>query len=256
MDGLKQVNGFVKILQAIRSLKWYEASMCIVMLVISVYYAIKPVEGCPQWLAIINLISGLCGIMCVFLTAKANRMNFPFAIINTGVFIIYLFYFAMWATFWLELVVYLPLEVISWWRWTKHKDDDNDLLAKSKTLNLWQNIVVFLSIAAIAVLVYFTLSELAGDSWMSFAVAHGLNVALMQWLDCAIFAIGIVASTLELFRFKEQYSWWIITDVIAVAQYAIKGDPVYTTKKAIYLVEAFIGYVNWHKLAGKNTENE
>ena len=64
MDGLK------KIVRAVRSLKWYETIMCIVMLVISVYYAIKPIEGCPQWLAIINMISGLCGVMCVFLTAN------------------------------------------------------------------------------------------------------------------------------------------------------------------------------------------
>ena len=91
---------------------------------------------------------------------------------------------------------------------------------------------------------------------MKFAENYGWNVTIMQWLDSFIFSIGIVASTLELFRFKEQYSWWIITDVIAVAQYAIKKDPVYTTKKAIYLVEAFIGYWNWNKLSKKNKSNE
>ena len=250
MDGIK------KIIKAIRSLKWYETIMCIIMLVISIYYAIMPEEGCPQWLAIINMISGLCGIMCVFLTAKVNRMNFPFAVINTIVFIIYLYYFGIWATFWLELVVYMPLNVISWWRWSKHKDEDDELLAKSKKMSVLQNILATLAIIGIAVLVHFALSELAGNSWMKFAQNFGWNVTIMQWLDSIIFAIGIVASTLELFRFKEQYSWWIITDIVAVAQYAIKKDPVYTTKKAIYLVEAFIGYYNWNKLAKKNTENE
>lgn len=250
MDGIK------KIIKAIRSLKWYETIMCIIMLVISIYYAIMPEEGCPQWLAIINMISGLCGIMCVFLTAKVNRMNFPFAVINTIVFIIYLYYFGIWATFWLELVVYMPLNVISWWRWSKHKDEDDELLAKSKKMSVLQNILATLAIIGIAVLVHFALSELAGNSWMKFAQNFGWNVTIMQWLDSIIFAIGIVASTLELFRFKEQYSWWIITDIVAVAQYAIKKDPVYTTKKAIYLVEAFIGYYNWNKSAKKNTENE
>lgn len=250
MDGIK------KIIKAIRSLKWYETIMCIIMLVISIYYAIMPEEGCPQWLAIINMISGLCGIMCVFLTAKVNRMNFPFAVINTIVFIIYLYYFGIWATFWLELVVYMPLNVISWWRWSKHKDEDDELLAKSKKMSVLQNILATLAIIGIAVLVHFALSELAGNSWMKFAQNFGWNVTIMQWLDSIIFAIGIVASTLELFRFKEQYSWWIITDIVAVAQYAIKKDPVYTTKKGIYLVEAFIGYYNWNKLAKKNTENE
>jgi nicotinamide mononucleotide transporter PnuC len=123
-------------------------------------------------------------------------------------------------------------------------------------MSILQRIFVLVTIIGIAVLVHFTLSELAGDSWMKFAVNYGWNVTIMQWLDSFIFSIGIVASTLELFRFKEQYSWWIITDIIAVAQYAIKKDPVYTTKKAIYLVEAFIGYWNWNKLAKKNKTNE
>ena len=78
----------------------------------------------------------------------------------------------------------------------------------------------------------------------------------MKWLDSAIFAIGIVAVILEALRYKEQYVWWLVTDVIAVAQYVLKRDPVYTTKKAIYLIEAVIGMSNWHKLSKKNPENE
>jgi|GEM_PF-2146187 len=250
MDGLK------KIVIAIKSLKWYEAIMCVIMLGISIWYAIKPEEGCPQWLAIINMISGLCGIMCVFLTAKVNRMNFPFAMINNVVFIIYLFYFGIWATFWLELVIYLPLNIVSWWRWSKHKDEDNELLAKSKKLSLIQNLFVTAIIIGVTVFVHFTLSELAGDSWMKFAQKFGWSITVMRWLDSAIFSIGIVSAFLQMLRYKEQYAWYILTDIIAVAQYAIKKDPVYTTKKAIYLIEAFIGFDNWQKLSKKNINNE
>lgn len=245
-----------KIGKAFKSLKWYEIVMCIVMLGISIYYAIQPQEGTPQWLAIINFISGLCGIICVFFCAKANRMNFPFAVINTVVFMIYLAFFGIWATFWLEALVYFPMNIISWINWYRHKDEEDKLLAKSKTLTWWQNIIVTGAIAGITVLVHFALAELAGDTWMNFATKFGWNVTVMQWFDAAIFAIGIVAVTLEMLRYKEQYFWWIITDIIAVAQYAIKGDPVYTTKKTIYLIEAIVGIKNWHQLAKKNKENE
>lgn len=250
MDNVK------KIVKAVKSLKWYETIMCIVMIGISIYYAIQPQEGMPQWLAIINLISGLCGVMCVFLTAKANRMNFPFAVINTTVFMIYLFYFGIWGTFWLEAIVYFPMNIISWINWYKHKDEDDKLLAKSKKLNLWQNIVVTASIISVDIIVHFFLSEIAGDSWMRFAENFGWNITVMQWLDSTIFAIGIVAVVLEALRYTEQYVWWLITDIVAVAQYVIKKDPVYTTKKSIYLIEAAIGLANWHKLSKKNTENE
>lgn len=245
-----------KIIAAVRSLKWYETIMCLIMVGISIYYAIKPIEGCPQWLAIINMISGLCGVMCVFLTAKANRMNFPFAVVNTTVFIIYLFYFGIWATFWLELIVYFPMNIISWINWYKHKDNEDALLAKSRKLTVAQNVLVTCIIAGLAVVTHYLLSAFAGDTWMRFAQDFGWNIALMKWLDSTIFAIGIVAVVLEALRYTEQYFWWLVTDVVAVLQYALKKDPVYFTKKTIYLIEAFIGFYNWDKLSKKNIDNE
>lgn len=252
----KPMNFLQKIGKAFKSLKWYEIVMCVIMLGISIYYAIQPQKGTPQWLAIINFISGLCGIICVFFCAKANRMNFPFAVVNTIVFMIYLAYFGIWATFWLEAIVYFPMNIISWVNWYKHKDQEDKLLAKSKKLTWWQNIMVTGIIAGVTVLVHSLLMFWAGDTWMKFATKFGWNITVMQWIDAAIFAIGIVAVILEALRYKEQYIWWLITDVIAVAQYAIKGDPVYTTKKTIYLIEAIVGIKNWHKLAKKNKLNE
>ena len=250
MDGLRKIG------RAFKSLKWYEIAMCVVMLGISIYYAVLPQSGTPQWLAIINFISGLCGIICVFFCAKANRMNFPFAVVNTVVFMVYLCYFGIWATFWLEAVVYFPMNIISWVKWYKHKDEDDELLAKSKRLTPLQNVLVVAGITTLTVIVHFALSTLAGDTWMRFATKYGWNVSLMKWLDSAIFAIGIVAVVLEALRYKEQYVWWLITDVIAVAQYVLKGDPVYPAKMAIYLIEAFVGLKNWGALAKKNTTNE
>ena len=200
----RPMNPVQKVLAAFKSLKWYEIAMCIIMLGISIYYAVLPQEGTPQWLAIINFISGLCGIICVFFCAKANRMNFPFAVVNTVVFMIYLAYFGIWATFWLEALVYFPMNIISWVNWFRHKDTEDKLLAKSKRLTWWQNIVVAALIAGVTVLVHYTLMFWAGNTWMKFATKFGWNVAVMQWLDAAIFAIGIVAVILEALRYKEQ----------------------------------------------------
>lgn len=253
MDGLK------KIVTAVKSLKWYETIMCLVMIGIAIYYAVQPDDVTPQWLAIINLISGLCGVMCVFLTAKANRMNFPFAVVNTVVFMIYLFYFGIWATFWLEAIVYFPMNIISWYKWYQHKDDQDNLLAKSKKLSLVQSALVFLTVVVIDIITHFALMELAGSTWMGFATKFGWStiiISAMQWIDSTIFAIGIVAVILEALRFTEQYWLWLITDVFAVAQYVLKKDPVYTTKKAIYLIEAVVGLKNWYSLSKRNTENE
>lgn len=250
MDGLKKIG------KAFTSLKWYEIFMCVVMLGISIYYAILPQDGMPQWLAIINFVSGLCGIICIFFCAKANRMNFPFAVVNTIVYIIYLGYFGIWATFWLEVLVYMPMNIVSWIKWYQHKDEENELLTKSKTLTPLQHVLVTVIVIGIAALVHFTLAALAGTTWMNFAIKFGWNIEILKWFDSFVFSIGIVATILELLRYKEQYVWWIITNCLAITQYVLKGDPVYTTKKVIYQVEAIVGLHNWHKLSKKNKENK
>ncbi len=249
------MDGLMKIKKAFMSLKWYEILMCIVMFCISIYYAILPQVGTPQWLAIINFISGLCGIICVFFCAKANRMNFPFAVVNTVVYMIYLFYFGIWGTFWLEALIYMPMNIISWRKWYQYRDEENELLAKSKTLTPAQHVIVVGIIAGIATFVHYALTALTGNTWMNFAIQFGWNVAIVQWLDSFVFAIGVVATGLELLRYKEQYVWWIITNFIAITQYILKGDPVYITKKVIYQIEAIIGIRNWHLLSKKNKEN-
>ena len=59
-----------------------------------------------------------------------------------------------------------------------------------------------------------------------------------------------------MFRYKEQYVWWIITDIIAVAMYIIHFDAVYLTKKSIYLIMAIIGLINWTKLNKERNKNK
>ena len=111
----------------------------------------------------------------------------------------------------------------------------------SKKLTPKQNAIVALFVAATTVLYHAIL------------VAVGGNVA---WLDAATVAIGLVATFLQMKRYREQYVWWLITDVVAVAMYIVHFDPVYLTKKSIYLIMAIIGLINWVKLSQKNVANE
>ena len=204
MDNLKK---------SFKSLKWYEIIMIIIMIFIagmSIYNAIVDPSSStnPLWLTIINFISAVCGIFCIFFCAKANISNFIFAVINTLVYAIYLYYHKIFGTFALEVLFYMPTNFISW----------------------------------------------GGIVYHSILVKLGGTVA---WLDAFTLSIGIVAVILEMFRYKEQYVWWIITDIIAVAMYIVHFDPVYLTKKSIYLIMAVIGLINWTKLnKERNKKNE
>lgn len=259
-----------RMLKSIKSLKWYEWLMIAIMIVVATFSVVTSFMGYnpitqkadsnPPWLALINFVSALAGIMCIFLCAKASISNFVFAIINTVVYIVYLVYWKVWATAGLEIFVYFPMNIISWIIWARHRDavEGNDHLTKSKKMNWWQNVLTALTIIGLTVLSHFTLQQLTGSSWANIGEKWELR-ELFTWLDAATFAIGIVAVMLEAFRFREQYVWWLITDVVAVTMYIVKTpfDPVYLTKKTIYLIMAVIGLINWIKLQKlDNKENE
>jgi nicotinamide mononucleotide transporter len=233
-----------------KSMKWYEWVMAAAMVAIAGYYMIaafvKPTEGGnPGWLTVVNFVSAICGIVCVFFTAKASTANFVFGAVNTVVYIVYLAYWKIYGTMCLELIVYMPMNFVSWAIWAKHKDEREHQLTKSRKLTWWQDLIALAFVAGVT---------MAFKYWLLPIMNSDEDVA---WLDAVTVAIGVVAVFLEAFRFREQYVLWLVTDVIAVAMYIIHLDPVYLTKKSIYLVMAVIGLINWIRLnKDRNKSNE
>lgn len=232
--------------RSIKSLTVYEHIMIVIMIAIAaqaVVVAFTNPEGSknPALLTVINFVSAVCGIFCVFLTAKASISNFIFAVINTLAYAVYLYYWRIYGTFILEILFYLPIEIFSWVAWSRHRDSIEPEKTKARKLSLPQNILVASLIVAVGVCAHYVLVMMNGTA---------------AWLDAFTFSIGVVAVILELFRYKEQYVWWIITDIITVALYVIHFDAVYLTKRIIYLIVALMGLYNWHMLnKERNTLN-
>lgn len=237
MVGIKK---YIKTLsESFRALKWYEWLMIAIMTAIALNSMVSaflfPTEdGNPGWLSIINFISAICGILCIFFTAKAHISNFIFGTLNTVVYAVYLAYWHIYGTMCLEIFVYFPIGIISWITWYKNRADESAIRTRAKKMNLFQNILVTVIVA------------------MTTAIYHWLLVKVgseVAWLDAMTVSIGIVATILEMLRYREQYIWWLITDFVAVAMFIVHFDPVYLTKKTVYLIMAVIGLINWIRLS-------
>lgn len=227
-------------------LKWYEWLMAAIMILIAGYVMVSAFMDAdstdnPVWLTVVNFISAVAGVFCIFLTAKAVIRNFVFSIVNTVSYMIYLFYWHIWGTFALECFVYLPIAIVSWILWIKHKDTQDKEICKSKRLSKLSVAVIGITVA-VSGMIYSYILDMMGDP--------------VPMLDAYTVAIGMIAISLEMLRYREQYVLWLITDVIAVAMFIVHFDPVYLTKKTIYLIMAFIGLYNWIQLSRRNTENE
>ncbi len=228
-------------------LKWYEFVLGAAMVFIAARamvlgFTAGSSDGNPPWLTVINFISAVCGVICIFFTAKANISNFLFAAVNTVVYAVYLVYWHIWGTAALEILFYIPMNFISWYSWAKHRDPEIAHKTRSKRLSRKQNLLCAGLVAGMSVLCHFILVRLGGE---------------VPWLDAFTLCIGIAATLLELLRFSEQYVWWIITDIVSVCMYIVHFDAVYLCKRSIYLLMAIIGLANWLKLhRTRNLDNE
>lgn len=235
------------LVKSFKSLKWYEWLMAIVMIVIAaramvLAFVAPSAGGNPPWLTIVNFVSAVCGVFCIFFCAKAEIANFVFGLVNTVVYIVYLVFWKIWGTAFLEIFIYFPMNIISWIVWAKHRDGIQPELTKSKKLTLWQDTV------AVAITI--------GAAFVYHAILVRVGGAV-PWLDAFTVAIGIIATGLEMLRYREQYVLWLVQDVIAVAMYVVHFDAVYLTKKSIYLIMAIVGLINWVRLQKtRNTVNE
>ncbi len=233
--------------ESFRRLRWYEWLMIAIMTAVAGYSMaaafIDPSSSRnPAWLTIINFVSAVCGILCIFFTAKASVSNCVFGIVNTAAYIVYLAYWNIYGTMCLELFLYLPMGFIQWYVWSRHRHSVQAELTKTKRLTYRQDALVFAAVAA------------SGAAYYCILDAAGGNVAL---LDAYTVSMGIIAVILSAFRYREQYVLWLATDIVAVAMYVVMFDPVYLTKKSIYLIMAFVGIRNWWRLnRERNAENE
>ena len=233
--------------KSFEELKWYEYLMGLVMIVIAVRamvigFTTGASDGNPAWLTVINFISAVCGVICIFFTAKANISNFLFASVNTIVYAVYLVYWHIWGTAALEILFYIPMNFVSWYFWVRHRDQEIPQKTKSKRLSILQNGICVVIVVGSALVYHAVLVRIGGE---------------VAWFDAFTLSIGILATILELLRYREQYVWWIITDIVSVGMYLVHFDAVYLTKRTIYLIMACIGLINWTKLNQiRNAENE
>lgn len=234
------------LVKSFKAMKFYEWLMASIMILIAAYAMITAfinptTGGNPAWLTVVNFISAICGVFCIFFCAKASISNFGFGLVNTVVYMVYLWYWRIYGTFWLEALIYLPFNILGWIIWARNRDGVQPELTKAKKLTWWQDILALAIVVGAAIVYHAILVRVGGT---------------LPWLDAFTVSIGVIATGLEMLRYREQYVLWLITDVIAVWMYIAHFDAVYLTKKSIYLIMAIIGLYNWVKLQKtRNAEN-
>lgn len=242
MEGVDRVRNLK---DSFRSLKWYELAMMAAMVAVAAEQLAEslasPEAHNPAWLAAVNFASALCGVVCIFFTAKASVSACVFGIANTAAYAVYLAYWHVYGTLCLEVLVYLPVSVGQWVVWARHRDRMEARLTTVRRLDAHGLLLAFFCVGCGTAIYWTVLDHFGGNA---------------AFWDSLTVSIGVVAVTLSMLRYREQYILWLVTDVVAVAMFVELQDPMYLVKKSIYLIMAFVGLRNWWSLSGRTQPKE
>jgi len=188
----------------------------------------------------IGLISALTGVWCVILTGKGKISSYIFGTVNTLAYAYISFGAQLYGEVMLNLLYYLPTNILGWFMWKKYMDSDSGEVTKEK-LSLKNSLWVYPLVAAAVGLYGLLLQHLGGD---------------LPYIDSTSTILSVVAQLFLIRRLAEQWVMWIVVDVVSVIMWAIKfaqgGDNMATLLMwSVYLINAVVMFVKWYKEAKK-----
>jgi nicotinamide mononucleotide transporter len=178
------------------------------------------------WPEVIGVITGL---LCVYLAAKNNIWNWPFAIISVSIYIFIFFEAHLFADMGLQVYFFI-VNIYGWYYWSK-----KPLTEKKTPVTRITQRGIYLAIPAILIFTVLLGSVLK------------YTTASYPYLDSFCAACSLVAQLLMARKVVENWLIWIFVDIIYVGIYVFKDLHLTAVMYAIYALIALMGYVDWKK---------
>lgn len=189
------------------------------------------------------LLDTFLNILCELLISKQSRYNFLVSIlieiveIITCIALMYRF-----ATMAVTLFFWLPIDIISFVNWSKHKDEIQDELTIVRSLKGYQELFIILGIIVWTIVVGYFIS---GLSIVSDFINNKTIETIIVYLDACASAVGIANGLFILFRLKEQWVAWYICAILESTINIMSGQYVLLVLKLGYFTNTTYGYIKW-----------
>ncbi|MDO4378237.1 MAG: nicotinamide riboside transporter PnuC [Erysipelotrichia bacterium] len=237
----------------------YEKSWFLSIMVLATIFAtLFPEESANGvngiYIMLLYLLDTFLNILCELLISKQSRYNFLVSILveitEIVICIVLMYRFATMVT---TLLFWLPIDILSFINWSKHKDDQEDELTIVRRLKGYQEVLVILAIIIWTIVVGYFISGL--DIKTDFINNRSLEVAI-AYIDACASAVGIANGLFIFFRFREQWIAWYICAALEAVINIISGQYVLLILKLGYFTNTTYGYIKWTKYIKSHKESK
>ena len=234
----------------------YEKSWFIsIMVLATIFSVVFPEESANGVNGIIIMLLYLLytflNILCELLISKQSRYNFLVSIlveiVEIAICVVLMYRFATMAT---TLFFWLPIDIISYINWSKHKDDEENELTVVRKLRGYQEVLVIIGIIVWTFVIGYLISGLniATDFYN-----NELLETFIIYIDACASAVGIANGLFIFFRLQEQWIAWYICAFLEAVINIISGQYVLLVLKLGYFTNTTYGYIKWSRYIKEHT---
>ncbi|MCF8319699.1 MAG: nicotinamide riboside transporter PnuC [Flavobacterium sp.] len=186
-------------------------------------------------------IAFVFGILSVWFAKKENIWVYPTGLIAT-IITTYLLFITGYLGDMMINGYFSIMSIYGWYQWTKKSNDKNDLTI-SRTNNKEKVIGIALFLLTIFVV---------------FGIYNFFDYELKKENYIDIFASGIFFTAMGFMALKKIENWtlWIIGDIIVVPLYAYRGLGMLALQYLIFTILAISAYLEWKKTLNNSSSRE
>lgn len=193
----------------------------------------------PWIVIILEAITFVFGIASVYYAKKENILVYPTGLIATTI-TVYLLYRAGYFG---DMVIngyYSIMSIYGWYMWGKKKNGQKVIaISRTNKIEKLTGIGMFLLTIIVIFAVYKTFDY---------------EIKTENYLD--IFTSGLFFTAMWYMAFKKIENWtlWIIGDLIAVPIYAYRGLGILSLEYVVFTILAILAYIEWRKILSNNLQ--
>lgn len=190
--------------------------------------------------SILNFIILITGILCVVFAAKGRIFTYVFGIINSILYSYTAYSNGLFGEVGLNILFYIPMNFIGFFIWKKHL---SNRIVIMKKMNIIKTIIILLISSFSIFMLGFFLSSLRGQN--------------TPYLDASTNIIGITATFLMIWRYREQWLLYIILNLLTITMWLLRfangssDGSIMILMWTAFLINSVYGFYNW----SKNAEN-
>lgn len=189
-------------------------------------------KNAPLWQIILEFVAFFFGIISVWYAKKENILVYPTGLIATVISV-----YLLWQARYLgDMMINLYFSIMSlygWWNWSRNSDDNSLEISRTNIQEKFFGIVLFVLTVLVVLSIY---------------KYFDYEIKTENYFD--IFASGIFFTGMWYMAKKKIENWtlWIIGDIIVIPLYAYRGLGMLSLQYLIFTILAILAYLEWRKI--------